>query len=47
MSHDHKWDCSDVPGIFTCSCGSERYFNRLTQTYYVTDITSPEPALGL
>ena len=29
----HYWECSDVPGIYTCQCSMVRYFNRETGEY--------------
>ena len=29
--HSHYWECSDVPGIFTCQCTAVAYYNRETQ----------------
>ena len=30
-SHNHKWECSDIPGIYNCGCGSEGYYNSNTK----------------
>lgn len=38
MTHDHKWECSDVPGIFICQCQGVKYYNRLTEEYYYDNI---------
>jgi hypothetical protein len=37
MDHNHNWNCSDVPGIFFCDCGAERYFDRDSQQYTVME----------
>ena len=31
--HAHKWKCSDIPAVFYCKCGSERFYNRDKQEY--------------
>jgi len=31
--HDHNWLCSEVPGIFECECGAEKYYDRSTKTF--------------
>lgn len=36
-SHTHNWQCSDVPAMFFCKCGAERYFDRETQTYKIME----------
>jgi len=27
MSHKHEWECSDIPGVYTCFCGTDGYWN--------------------
>ena len=34
MSCDHKWECSDVPGMYICQCQVVRYYNYKTKEYY-------------
>ena len=34
---DHKWECSDIPGLFFCECGGTKYFDRQNQTYYIEE----------
>ena len=33
--HAHKWKCSDIPAVFYCKCGSERFYNRDKQEYII------------
>jgi hypothetical protein len=21
MTHGHKWECTDIPGVYVCDCG--------------------------
>jgi hypothetical protein len=30
--HNHKWLCSDVPGIYFCKCSIQGYYNSLTKS---------------
>lgn len=43
MTHDHKWECSNIPGMFKCveklntkKCSAIRTFDRFTQKYTTT-----------
>lgn len=42
MSHDHYWECSNVPGVYKCinteegKCKAIRTYDRETETYTVT-----------
>ena len=38
MSHDHQWECSDVPGIFICQCQVVKYYNRIEGKYYYGNV---------
>lgn len=31
MIHDHKWECSDVPGMYICQCSMVGYYNQSTK----------------
>lgn len=35
--HDHAWKASDIPGVCLCECGSERYYSRQEQAYFIED----------
>lgn len=37
QQHDHYWQASDIPGVCLCECGSERYFNRQEQVYFIEE----------
>ena len=32
--HKHKWLCTDIPGIYSCTCGGG-YWNSMTQSINV------------
>ena len=42
MSHEHHWQCTDIPGIFKCvnteqgRCKANRTYDRDTEMYTVT-----------
>ncbi len=38
INHNHYWECTDIPGVFSCTCQAARYFDRLTQSYEVVDV---------
>jgi hypothetical protein len=38
IMHKHKWECSDVPGVFSCTCQAARYYDRLTGRYEVVNV---------
>jgi hypothetical protein len=34
MNHLHKWECTDIPGVYVCDCGQGAkygYFNQETR----------------
>ena len=33
--HNHKWECSDIPGDYLCNCGKKAYWNSYTQEIQV------------
>ena len=32
--HQHTWECSDIPGLYSCSCGQHAYYDREHGTYH-------------
>jgi hypothetical protein len=41
MTHDHHWECTDIPGLYKCinklegRCNAIRTYDRHTETYTV------------
>jgi hypothetical protein len=37
MNHEHNFIASDIPGIFLCDCGTERYYMKELKEYHTQE----------
>jgi hypothetical protein len=36
-NHEHNFIASDIPGIFLCNCGTERYYMKELKEYHTQE----------